>query len=453
MTRRKDHALEEIDPQSADYAAQRQRKAIFGALTSVASKSISISCALFTVPLLYNYLDASRYGLWVAITSITSLLVFGDLGIGSGLVNAIASANTSRDPSVISGYIRTAITLLIIISTALLCLFLFSRLFVFWPNTILPHNSALAAEADIAILIVVFAVTIGIPASLTQRVQLGHQEGVRANIWQLAGTVASFSVILLGVAAEASISTLLCASLALPVAVNLLNGITYFQARRHLLAGSRWIDPQRTSYLLRQGSMFAILQLISVIAYGLDSLIIIRTHGPDALAEFAVPERMFSIVTMAGALALTQLWPAYREALNREDYTWVRKTLIFSTGGVAVLTGASSFVLMFLAPWLAQKFVNQSIGIPGNLLVALASWKTLEAAGTSVGVFLAAYSPKLAVWVGIPTAIGAVAFKIIFTPAIGSAAIPMGSAAAYVLFTAIPLTVFAFSKLRTKGLS
>ena len=72
--------------------------------------------------------------------------------------------------------------------------------------------------------------------------------------------------------------------------------------------------------------MFLVLQLGVSIFYGSDNIIITHLLGPDAVAGYAVPERMFSLISTLLAMALMPLWPAYAEAAARGDHSWVRRT-------------------------------------------------------------------------------------------------------------------------------
>jgi len=45
-----------------------------------------------TVPLTLNYLGSEHYGLWMTISSVSVMLGFADLGIGNGVLNAVADA-------------------------------------------------------------------------------------------------------------------------------------------------------------------------------------------------------------------------------------------------------------------------------------------------------------------------------------------------------------------------
>ena len=71
-------------------AKERHRRIVLSAIASAMAKIISITTALISVPLTLHYLGPERYGMWMTISSLAALLAFADLGIGNGMLNAIA---------------------------------------------------------------------------------------------------------------------------------------------------------------------------------------------------------------------------------------------------------------------------------------------------------------------------------------------------------------------------
>lgn len=69
---------------------ERYRRAALTALASVAARAVTIVTSLLTVRLTIRYLGAERYGLWMTATSVVSLLMFADFGIGNGLMTNIS---------------------------------------------------------------------------------------------------------------------------------------------------------------------------------------------------------------------------------------------------------------------------------------------------------------------------------------------------------------------------
>ncbi len=76
---------------------ERYRRILLTGGSTLIVKIISALINLITVPLTLHYLGSERYGLWMSISSILSLMSFADLGLGNGLLNAISEANGKND--------------------------------------------------------------------------------------------------------------------------------------------------------------------------------------------------------------------------------------------------------------------------------------------------------------------------------------------------------------------
>src|SRR5208337_4634406 len=100
-----------------------------------------------------QYLGTERYGLWMSITSVVSLLVFADLGMGNGLLNAIAAAHGRDDIESEQKYVSSAFFVLFGIAVFLLGLFGLAYPFVPWPRVFNVSSPLAAREAGPAVVV------------------------------------------------------------------------------------------------------------------------------------------------------------------------------------------------------------------------------------------------------------------------------------------------------------
>src|ERR1035437_4770240 len=61
-------------------------------IASFIIKGVSIAISIVLVPLTINYINTSRYGIWLTLSSIVVWLSFFDIGFGYGLRNKFAVA-------------------------------------------------------------------------------------------------------------------------------------------------------------------------------------------------------------------------------------------------------------------------------------------------------------------------------------------------------------------------
>ena len=78
-------------------ANERMRRILISAVAAAAGKALSVLSALISVPLTFRYLGPERFGVWMIISSFSILFSFADLGIGNGIMTAVASANGTND--------------------------------------------------------------------------------------------------------------------------------------------------------------------------------------------------------------------------------------------------------------------------------------------------------------------------------------------------------------------
>ena len=84
------------------------------------------------VPLLLNYLDAERYGVWLTLTSIVGWFTFFDAGLGNGLRNNLTEAFAKGNMIQAKEYISTTYAIIGLIFFSVLILFFFiNKNFIF----------------------------------------------------------------------------------------------------------------------------------------------------------------------------------------------------------------------------------------------------------------------------------------------------------------------------------
>ena len=107
-------------------------------------KGLGIAVGLMLVPLTINYLDPTRYGIWITLSSIIGWFGFFDIGLGHGLRNKFAEALAIGKHELARAYVSTTYAILSIIIGGVLLLFYFVNPFLNW-------NIILNAEQDIVL--------------------------------------------------------------------------------------------------------------------------------------------------------------------------------------------------------------------------------------------------------------------------------------------------------------
>jgi O-antigen/teichoic acid export membrane protein len=344
---------------------------------------------LVSVRLIVNYFGAERYALWATITSTVTLLVFADFGIGNGLLNAISESDGTNNRETAISHVSTAF--FVLLAVALFGIFSLWLLYPFvpWAKIFNLVSPVAIREAGPAAVVFIVCSLAQLPLGVVQRIQLGYQEGFVTQLWSAGGNLLGLAGLLVVIHWHGGLPLLVLAVAGAPILSGLLNSITAFGIRRP------WLRPRldrisRTAArkILQLGFLFFVMQIAGAVGYQSDNLIIAQVLGATAVAQYAVPFRLFAIIPALLSMVIAPLWPAYAEASSRGDCEWVKATLRRSILlGLAVAIPANLLLIALGRP-IIRLWVGPQI-VPSFLLLAgLATWAILSGIGGPMAMFL-----------------------------------------------------------------
>ena len=152
---------------------ERHRLIALSSLTSAFAKLITIITSLISIPMTLHYLGPERYGMWMTMSSFLVMLSFADLGIGNGLLNAVAAAYGRDDRQEIRRYVSSGFFVLTIIAIMILVLFAAVYRHVSWFEIFNVQSSVARREAGPALAVVIICIALGVPVSIV------HQRSAR----------------------------------------------------------------------------------------------------------------------------------------------------------------------------------------------------------------------------------------------------------------------------------
>lgn len=423
---------------------ERHRRAALTTLAAVVARSLSIVTGLITVPLTLHYLGAERYGMWMTMSSLVAMIAFTDLGIGNGLLNAVSRAYGKDDFAAIKEYVSSGVLVLSGIALCIVAIFAALYCIVPWYEVFNVDTMQARQEAGPALAVFVACFAFAIPFGVVQRVQMGLQEGFVANLWLGFSSLLGLGCIVLAVWMKAGLPWLVFAFAGSPLIASLLNSISYFGWQRPEAAPAfDAISRHAMKHVAHIGISFFVMQIAGVVVFASDNVIIAQLLGSHAVAVYAVPQRLFSIVPGLLGMALTPLWPAYGEALARGDHAWVWRTLKRSLIASMGLAALCSIVLVCAGNWLITWWVGPVIATSMLLLIALGIWQVMQAGGFAVNMYLSgANAMRFLVIMFVSMAILAVALKIYLVPIVGISGVVWATVIAYILCAGIPTYFF-----------
>lgn len=434
--------LRPFDTSTADGRVnERHRRITLSALASVLAKILSVSAALISVPLTLHYLGAERYGMWMTMSSLIAMLGFADLGIGNGVLTAVARAYGNDDREAIRRFVSSGLFVLALIALVIMLVFAMCYPFVPWHRIFNVNGRLARSEAAPALALFVLCFALAIPTGIVQRVQMGLQRGFLASLWQCAASALGLAGLLIAIQLEAGLPWLVLALVGAPLFAALMNSLLFFGKIAPDIAPRRSaISHQAVRQIASAGALFLVLQIVMAVTYSSDNVLIAHYLGAEAVTQYAVPDKLFSLVPMVVLMFSFPLWPAYGEAIARGDAIWVGRTLRRSLKLAFSFSLSVCALLVAIAPWLIIHWVGHIVEPSLLLLLAFASWRIIDSCAGTISIFLnGANLIRFQAIIAIFFAIAALTLKIYLVPRIGISGILFSTSIAWLTFVGLPL--------------
>lgn len=429
---------------------ERYRRIALTSVTAITAKAIGILTALISVPLTIGYLGTERYGLWMTMSSVIALLGFADLGIGNGLLNAVAEADGKDDRNAASRSVSSAFFILLGIAIFLLALLISIYSFISWQRVYNVTSDLAIRESGPATALLLVVFIINMPLGIVQRVQMGYQEGVKNHVWAIAGSLVGFVGLLVIVYLKAGLPWLVLAVSGGPVLVMLINWFREFTWLKP------WLFPHWSAFdwetgrkIVSTGIVFLILQIFAIIGNSSDNIVIAQVLGASAVTVYAVVQKLFMTALIAQYF-LQPLWPAFGEATARDDLQWVRRTFnraLALSLGLGVLTGLP---LMFFGKRIVSMLAGPDIVPSTILLLGFTLLGLVYCTIGSISTYLNSGNlvSKQMPFFGLAT-LSALALKIVGAHYWQVEGVVWGTVAAYGIFYIVPATRLAYRSLKS----
>lgn len=431
-------------------AHERHRQILLTTLSSGVARILGVIISFATITLTVKYLGAERFGLWMTIGSVVTMLGFADLGVGSGLMNAVAHAHGKDDILEIKKKIAVGVLLLSGLSLLILLTFFIAYHFVIWTHLVNVSSELASSEIAPTIAVVIIFFALSIPAGIAVKVQMGLQMGFSANLWLAAGSTLGFAAILAVIHLEGGLPYLAAASVAPPVIIGILASVYLFGKQKPFLrpkfSGLKISDAKS---LAGTSGLFLVLQISGLIAFQSDNLIIIHYLGAEAVARYVVAFKLFSLPAMFLSLFLNAMWPAYAEASSRGDKEWVYSTFCKSIRFSAIIVLPLSFVLLIIGKWIIEKWVGSSFEPTWDLLIGLFFWSVLTIFGGNFAALLNGLGViRFQVITSVSMAVVNIIVSVWLVQLVGVSGAVWGSVLSLALINYLPTTIYLWKYFR-----
>ena len=351
---------------------KRSVKARKNIIASFVIKGLSILIGFVFVRLLYTQLGAVEYGIWLTLTSIVSMVIYFDIGLGNGLRNRFAEALAKNENDQAKVYVSTTYAGFSIIFGTIFLIFLIANPFLSWSGIL---KAPLELEQQLSLL-AVFVVGFFFLRFILQLVTvllMADQRTALSSVFDPASNLlALILTVLVILFAKPTLLNLGIIIAAAPVVLLGAASLYFFSHDyKRYRPDFKSIDFKYFKDLANLGVRFFIIQITVVIIMSTNSIIITQIVGPEAVSQYGIANKYFGIAMMLFVIVTNTYWSAFTEAYVKKEFAWIKKVnrnMVMGWGGMLI----GLVVMLFFAKDFYRLWIGQDAGIPFMLSAMMA---------------------------------------------------------------------------------
>lgn len=313
---------------SGDSRSSKMRKNSFWMLVV---KGLSLLISLAYVPMMLKSVDRVEYGILLTLTSVVHWVSMMDIGLGNGLRNKLPRylAEGKYDKAkVLTSTCYAAMTCIILV---FLVVFFLVSPHLSWQGIL---NAPSSDESDLLSLATIVFVTFAVQfvTNLLTFVLYAYQKPAVTSILCLISQALTFiavAVLVYGfnVSSILIIGAVTCAT---TPTVNIIASIILFSGKlRDVRPSLNKISASCVNDVVGLGLKFFWLQIVSVVLFQANNIIIAQVVGPESVVEYNVAHKYVGLITVLYTIIITPVWSATTDAYVRGDIAWIDKTVSY----------------------------------------------------------------------------------------------------------------------------
>lgn len=349
----------------------RTVKANKNIVMSLFVKGLSIVVGFLMVRLTLEYLDQTKYGIWLTISSFLTWFYFFEIGLGNGLKNKLAEALALKDYKLAKIYVSTTYAILTIIISFVAILFFICNFYIDW-TAILNTDKELANSLMYLANIIFSFFFLNFVLRLINTVLTADQRPAIANAFGPLGNLISLLIIyLLTLFTKGSLIYLGWVLSVVPFLIFTLASLYFYKKDyRNIKPSLKSVDFSYAKNLFGLGLKFFVIQISMIIIYQTSNVIIAQSFGSDEVVVYNVGYKYLSSINMIFTIIVGPFWSAYTEAWVKRDIEWIRKT-ISKLLVIWLLISFLGFVMLFFADYFYDFWLSGSVQIPFKVSLVL----------------------------------------------------------------------------------
>lgn len=359
-------------------SSHRSKEAARNIAISLTAKGISILSNLLVVPLTINYVNSSRYGIWLTLSSVISWIAFFDLGLGNGFRNKFAEARAKGDTLLARKYLSTTYFVMgAIVILLYACAFIANQM-VNWSSVLHVEQAYSEELRDVFSILSCFFCLNMVFNVFSVMLTADQKVGFSSLILGIGQFFSLVAIYVLTRVSEGSLLHLATYYAGVPCLVMLIASVIGFTTTRyrHLRPSRRLVDLSLVRNILNLGIQFFVIYICLLLIFQIMNIVITRELGPVAATQYNIAHKYFNILYMVMLIIISPFWSAFTDAYTRNDYAWMRSIMrkleyswLLCVGGGLLMLLLSSF---FYKLWIGES-VDMKFALSASVMVFILS--------------------------------------------------------------------------------
>ena len=345
-------------------------------------KCISILISLQVVPLTINYINPTKYGLWMTLSSIIVWLSYFDFGFAHGFRNRFSEARANGNTLLAREYVSTTYVVLFILFGGVFLFTMIINHFLDWSN-ILNVDVMYSSELHTVFQILAFFFCINIVGSIFTIMLTADQKPAWAALIQTGGQVLAFiGIYILTLFVPGNLSLLALVFLGIPCVMLIVTSIVLFRWGRYKIVSPafRFVRFSLIKNVLGLGGQFFFIMLSMLFIFQFINIIISRIEGPNSVTQYNIAYKYFSVLNMFAIIILTPFWSAFTDAYVKRDLNWM-KSMVKKLEWMWLLCIPVLTIMVVCSDFLYKYWIGDAVSIPLSLSICMAFYILFQTAG------------------------------------------------------------------------
>lgn len=350
---------------------QRSQLAKKNILASFVNKGVAIIISLMLVPVTIGYLNSEQYGIWLTLSSVVAWISYFDVGLGHGFRNRFAESKAKGDTLLARKYVSTTYATLFLIFGVILILTEIINPHINWSgflNLSQSYNSTLQIVVGLLLVGVCISFILHV---LPTMLSADQKPALSAMITTVSQGFALLVIYILTKTTQSNMAYIAMALSWIPCLVLVCVSVFLFHSKyKDYSPSMKFIDFSLVRNIIGLGGKFFVIQISMLLIFQVTNIILSRVLGPEAVTEYNVSYKYFSITQMVFNIILAPFWSAYTEAYVKKDYAWMKRIhhKLFQTWMILV---AINMLLLSLSQIAFHYWVGDSVKITWAVSISM----------------------------------------------------------------------------------